>query len=418
MKFETVDLLSNIAVDDLKENNLHSSLGEIHSKMPANNSMFILFQPSAQQSTQVSKTKSNEVTNVIDGVNQDKELVEDHSITSQNDFVKSNLSLSFEWAMPKETKTDCLLTKVDEKCISANQSTKLTKPACETKPETFDNVLQMNSTVSAGIPSQPNVEHVFSYTPFKNFASMSYQQIINESILASTSVKMTSQSFQNNNFLIPTVNYPSCSNALIDDIIAAKIRNSEFNESKLDVSKDSDNPGRTALLDSDLYGTEDPRKFLQSNSSNNVLRNKVKSDEDMLFIPGEPGALKNFIRNSNNVTFPNKFWKSIYCANLNTIIFIHQNSANKVFKRIFFNNSFVPDIFINGKMFNLKKTIKTMSDVRNVIEEVDEIMSCSGIFTNETCIGYVINISEENKLCRNCKNLKKKFADDGKNYKY
>lgn len=104
---------------------------------------------------------------------------------------------------------------------------------------------------------------------------------------------------------------------------------------------------------------------------------------------------------------PTNLWRHYFNIRSNSTRFIEFAENMEPIKKVTFNKSLVPDIFINGKSFEFCEEIRTADQLENLLVKVDEIEVCLGYggLHHDQCIAYFDDTSEETLLCHNCKVL-------------
>lgn len=140
-----------------------------------------------------------------------------------------------------------------------------------------------------------------------------------------------------------------------------------------------------------------------SKDNNNVHNGTIGNKEDLAKINA---SIRDMCK---EVVLPNLFWKSLYNMNTNKTAFIQRNEFMETIKKIYFQNSLVPNIYIKSKRYEFNEAIKTKNELENLLEKIDSIEICLGDdgYYNDQCIGYFSDTSEETELCRNCEDLVK-----------
>lgn len=139
------------------------------------------------------------------------------------------------------------------------------------------------------------------------------------------------------------------------------------------------------------------------------------SKDKINFINNETIRSKNLTKTNTSIIremckeiiLPNLFWKNLYNMNTNITAFIQRNEFMETIKKIYFQNSLVPNIYIKSKRYEFNEAIKTKDELENLLEKIDSIEICLGDdgYYNDKCIGYFDNSSEETELCQSCEDL-------------
>lgn len=150
-------------------------------------------------------------------------------------------------------------------------------------------------------------------------------------------------------------------------------------------------------------------KFYSLNPNIQLSKDKIN------FINNETIRSKNLTKTNTSIiremckeiVLPNLFWKNLYNMNTNITAFIQRNEFMETIKKIYFQNSLVPNIYIKSKRYEFNEAIKTKDELENLLEKIDSIEICLGDdgYYNDKCIGYFDNSSEETELCQSCEDL-------------
>lgn len=438
------------------KNNSQSNLDQILPKILANNSLSISLQPNTQQNKQVLITESTKVTNAISGLNQNKKPVEELSTNSPHGSIVTNLQSNIEQA-PALTINDGSLSVTFEKnpLISPIE---VANSICQIKSEPLDdenisilNNTSVNNTMSISnseLSSEENEEvftgvNVIGISFLKSDEDVKSEIIddipeainsfsndqhitlntVNNSIrspnsilksepiddvpLANDSQLNIKQPLQNSSSILLSALQSSCLRKTAVNNLISNTEYSPFipNEEELTTTHVVSNSLSTVPI---IHpGIIENETTFKSNSSNVPCEIIDISEQDTSFTLTEPHSVKDFIIECKNVPLPSQFWISFYNSSQNMAVFIQRDELLNPIKRVYFRNSFVPNIFIKGKPYEYQRAVKTKCDLENLLEDIDDIIICSGYdgYSHETCIGYFENTSEEIEVCRNCQLL-------------
>jgi len=110
---------------------------------------------------------------------------------------------------------------------------------------------------------------------------------------------------------------------------------------------------------------------------------------------------------SKKVFLPSLYWKSEHLIAQNATGFYQRDTYDETVKKVIFYNNFVPTIQVYGKKYEFEMPIKTMKQLEDLLEKMDNVEKCYGRagFVLEQCIGYYENSFVN--MCSGCQGLVK-----------
>jgi len=151
-----------------------------------------------------------------------------------------------------------------------------------------------------------------------------------------------------------------------------------------------------------------------SNSSSSITLEPIEERTSQCIIM-EVSKTENFTRDehgliyemSKKVVFPSLYWKSDHLNSQNATGFYQRDTNDVTVKKVIFYNNLVPTIQIYGKKYEFNMPIRTMKQLDDLLEKMDDVQKCYGRagFVLEQCIGYYENSSVN--MCSGCQGLVK-----------
>lgn len=438
---KSIDSLSKITSNSSIENDSQSSLEQILPKILANNSLSISLQPSVQQNKQVSITESTKVTNAVSGLNQNKKHIEGPSITSPHNLILTGLQSNFGPILPNKLTSNSSLSITVEKNttqkaqISPIESDEVANSTDEIKPEPLDDEPQTippllsDTSVTNTLPISSNQNFTKTVFPGGEIIGITilksddevkpelHDNVPEANTLVDNSIDSTNSTFKSeptddvndsqSNFKQPLPKSPSI-------LLTALQSTCNFKKTSVNNSNSNTEYSECIQNEHELITAHEV-----SGSSSSIPINQEVIESPTLLKPSfkinnhapstlkESNSVKDFISDSKNAMLPNQYWLSYYNSSQNAVVFIQRDESLNPIKRVFFYNSFVPNIFINDKQYEYQTAVKSKCDLENLLEDIDDIMICTGYdgYAHETCIGYFETTSEDIEVCRNCRLL-------------
>lgn len=409
---ESVNILKPISANCSLTNSSKSNIEEILSKTLNNNSLSITLESNTTKQNNKKLLNSNS-TNVInstailksletiddtlpiividddddDDDNEDK--VEDDSIF-ESDYSQS----SFEKLPPKTSKQK-LKQNEQMKTIVSN---KLIYPTIlnATSKQNLEhiNILPSTSTGTSTLPSY--LKRILSKNSANNSLSISLKS--NENITTSSNrfVPKTMQSYCKQN-------KEECATSLnVSDQLSLNTKKCPNNVNQITISSFKSVQSRNELTEMVKHNLFD----CYSNCNQNISHadDVYKRNKEVTF-----NNISSIIKICDHILYPNFLWLCRYNIGLNKIMFIYRESSNAPVKKIEFNSSLIPNIYINSKQYEYNIAVKTKLELEDLLEKIDDIDVCLGYdgYTHEQCVGYFENPVGENEVCDQCKDLLK-----------
>lgn len=144
-------------------------------------------------------------------------------------------------------------------------------------------------------------------------------------------------------------------------------------------------------------------------------KDKDESPEIVNFHSLNVHSINSNKNESNNVfhpifkktKLPHNLWRLFVHIKNGTKKFVQLDETMVPIKKVIFDKSLVPDIYVNGKSFECYDEIRNENQMENLLGKIDEIEICWGYngLHHEKCIAYFEDTTEESLECHYCKGL-------------
>jgi len=388
---EPTDILSTISANCSLTNSSQSSIDELLSKTLSNNSLSITLEPNTSKksktlpdsdsinvinsTTAISKSVglTNDTFPTIVITDDDDEEDNDDDSISESDYSQSH----FEKLPPKTSANSSLTMTLNQK---KKQSKQISAIECNEV---------INPTVILKPTLKQNAEHI-DILPLTSVGS---------STLPSCLKKMLSKNTGNNSLSITLK--PN------HDNVATTSTNGYMSKTVQSNSKQSEKEYATTF---NVSSNSETPKSSEMNTHCLICNAHFFHTDQMCIGNKEVVKFNNvlsIIKIARNILFPNFLWKCLYNIGFKKILFIQRDCMKGPVKKILFYSGLIPNIKINGKIYEYNIAVNTKNELEDLLEKIDDIDICFGLdgYTHDQCIGYYDNPSGENEACERCNSL-------------